>query len=50
MMFDVMIFFYFDPLLIPNAISQTHDVAAVFQLHRFTENWTSIYLIWFVYA
>ena len=26
-------FFYFDPLLIPNATSETHDVAAMFQLH-----------------
>ena len=26
----------FDPLLIPNATSQTQDVAAVFQLHKST--------------
>ena len=32
------IFFYFDPLLILTAASQTHDVAAGFQLHRSTEN------------
>ena len=32
------VIFYFDPFLIPNATSQTHDVAAVFQLHRSTEN------------
>ena len=32
------IFFYCDPLLIPNATSQTHDGAAVFQLHRSTVN------------
>ena len=30
--------FWFVPLLIPNATSQTHDVVAVFQLHRSTEN------------
>ena len=37
MIFDVW-FFYFDTLLIPNATSQTQDVAAVFQLHWYTEN------------
>ena len=30
--------FYFDPLLIPNSTRQTHDVAAVFQLFRSTDN------------
>ena len=30
-------FFYFDPLLIPNASSQAHDIVAVFQLHRSSE-------------
>ena len=36
MIFDVWFFFYFDPLLIASATSQTHDVKAVFQLHRST--------------
>ena len=31
-----MIFLNFEPLLIPNATSQTHGVAPVFQLHRST--------------
>ena len=35
--------FYFDAsILIPNATSQTNDVATVFQLHRSTENLTPI--------
>ena len=35
MIFEVVcFFFYIDPLLIHNATSQMHDVAAVFQLHR----------------
>ena len=38
MIFDVFFLFYFDPLLIPNATSQTHDAAAVFRLHGSTEN------------
>ena len=37
--------FLFEPLLIPNASSQTHDAVAVFQLHRSTENLTRINLI-----
>ena len=39
MIFDVW-FFYFDPLLISNATSQTHGVAAVFQFDISTENCT----------
>ena len=40
MIFDVCFyFFYFDPLRIPNATSQTHGIAAaVFQFHISTEN------------
>ena len=34
MIFDVWFLFYFDPLLIPKAISQAHNVAAVFQLKQ----------------
>ena len=37
--FDVCVcFFRFDPLHIPKATNQTHDIAAVFQLHRSTVN------------
>ena len=48
MIFDVCFFFYFDPLLILEATSQTHATAAVFQLHRSPENQTPINLIRFV--
>ena len=37
MIFDTF-FFYFDSLLIPDATSEAHNVAAVFQLHKSTEN------------
>ena len=49
MIFDVW-FFYFDPVLIPNATSQPHDVAAVFQLHSSSESLKPINLIWFIFT